>query len=276
MSASEGKQSGQNPCQKIVLSNNLNKKQKIKELRKYLEAPVHSAIPALSWMDVMDPEAAIATAKEYFNRKRIDKEKKLEVGRWLTQKGDRDTIPKFKKFLVDEIASNIGEFMKLRTQNAITAVGEYCCMAEGFNGYDKTVFETFKDPRVIPGLIAVLDVYDDAAPDARGDKPESITVTKIAMQSIPVVFVRLNATDAVPVLKKAFETRNDFNLRHKCAYALGYLLDKDEKKKYIEAFIQQKNTVPNATEYIRSFGKGMADSGDIEGQKYGEYFPKDR
>jgi hypothetical protein len=270
-----------NPCMKIVESNDLSKEQKLEELRKYIDSPEVYISSLIYWMDRVDHKEAIKTGEEYFNREKITTRDKLEVGKRLVEMGDTNIIPPYKKFLVDEIVNNIGEFMKEREDYAISAVGEYSSMAAGFNGYKKEVFESFKDPRVIPNLITALGAPDEVYRKreeqgcVKWGEPGTSTGRNMSRQNIPVGLLRLNATAAIPALKKTLETHHDYYLKHNCAYALGYLLEKEQKQSYLKLFAKQNNNVRDRESHIFTFVTGMIGSGDMDGLEFLGFLPND-
>jgi HEAT repeat protein len=164
--------------------------------------------------------------------------------------------------LVNEILNNIGSFMQPRQQGEDSAVGEYAFIASGFWGYKEDLFDKFKDDRVILSLVIALSAGDEVYAKDQGDLilgiPGTPTGRNIARQQIPIALARLDAKGAIPVLKDKFLHHPDFYLKDNCAYALGFLLQKEERDNFSKTLDK-----PEFERYKSSFVKGVNDRKDV-------------
>jgi hypothetical protein len=252
--------------QEILQSPTLTKEQKIQKLEMFFDKyPGHIAYLLIE----LDRSAARDIILKHFHDPRIPKAQKILLGRKLLQKLDaKEIIPEFKEFLVNDILENINQFMRPQEDYASSGLAEYVYIASGFNGYqDPKLFDAFKDERVIPTLIKALDAPDWVWPKDQGDLirgiPGMSTGRNVARQLIPIALTKLNAQNGIPALKGKFQKHHDMYLRMNSAYALGYLLGRDNKKEIEKQLSKEKNKY-----VIFEYAKGSIAAGDYSALKY--------
>ncbi len=252
--------------QAIFQSPTLSKEQKLQKLERFFDKyPGRTAYLLIE----LDKDAAHQIILKHFLDPKISKVHKLELGRILLQKLDaREIIPEFKEFLVKDLLENINEFMRPQENYAASGLAEYVYIASGFNGYQNPhLFDAFKDERTVPNLIKALDAPDWVWPKDQGDHIRGIpgmpTGRNVARQLIPIALVKLNAKNAIPDIKNKFEKHHDMYLRENSAYALGYLLEKDNKEDIEKQLSGEKNQ-----NIIFGFAKGSIEAGDYSALKY--------
>ena len=252
--------------QEIFQSPTLTKEQKLQKLERFLDKyPARTAYLLIE----LDQGAARQIILKHFLDPKIPKTRKLELGRILLQKLDaQEIIPEFKGFLVKDILENINEFMQPQEDYATSGLAEYVYIASRFSGYhDPKLFDAFKDERIIPNLIRSLNASDWVWPKDQGDNIRGIpgmpTGRNVARQLIPIALAKLNAKSAIPDLKDKFQKHHDMYLRMNCAYALGYLLGKENKKDIEKQLSREKNQ-----NIVFEYTKGLIAAGDYSALKY--------
>lgn|SRR3989338_4674819 len=257
---------GYTETQEIFQSFTLTKEQKLQKLESFLDKyPQRIAYLLIE----LDRGAAHEIILKHFRDTKISKIQKLELGRTLLQNLDaRDIVPEFKEFLATDIVQNIDEFMRPQDDYAASGPAEYVYIASEFSGYhDPKLFDAFKDERTIPNLIKALNAPDWIWPKEQGDNirgtPGTPTGRNVARQLIPIALAKLNAKIAIPNLMDKFQKHHDEYLRINSAYALGYLLGKDEKEDFEKQLSREKNQ-----NLVFEFAKGSIAAGDYSALKY--------
>jgi len=251
--------------QEIFQSPTLSKEQKLQRLERFLNKyPVRTAYLLIE----LDRGAAREIILRHFRDAKISKTTKLVLGRGLLQVFDaQEVAPEFKKFLVKDILEKIDEFMHPQEFYADSGLAEYVYIASEFNGYhDPKLFDALKDERTVPNLIKALNAPDQVWSKDREDMsgiPGTSTGRNVPRQLIPIALAKLNATSAIPDLKDKFKKHYDKYLRATSAYALGYLLGKDEKEDFEKQLSKEKDQ-----NIIFEFAKGSIAVRDYSVLKY--------
>jgi len=163
------------------------------------------------------------------------------------------------------------------TTGSQTAVGEYAGISGGIDAPRGVLFSDVADKRVIPVLIECLAAPDHVYPEEQGDymrgKPGDATGRNTQRQGIPLALAKLNATEAIPTLRKSLFTHHDYYLRYNSAYALAVLMPLQEVMQLQEELLHAKPsqllTLPNGKQTLEPFlfpiGKGLLERGADEG-----------
>ena len=135
-----------------------------------------------------------ALKREFKNVER-DSQQKVRIGRTLLTdtrfNGDEKFIDVYAPWLIDQVIAQKPQLKKVLPQGQLTAVGEYANIVNSFQGYRDENFSKINDKRVIPILIAALDMPDNVYPEhqqgcvVRGNPGES-TKRNLDRQNVPI------------------------------------------------------------------------------------------
>lgn len=259
----------------ILASKDMTDEEKIQKLRGLLDKPAYWP-GAYSCIERLDKLEAYRIALGLFRAEDTSRERKLELGRILVR--GRESIssaemppfmPEYASFLVDAVLNGgADEFCAKREERRPSAVGEYALIASGYAGHSASDFKYIKDRRVIPTLIKCLDAPDHVHGQPQGcavfGKPGESTGRNGQRQQIPIALARLEATEAIPRLKRVLLRHHDRYLRHNAAYALALLMGREESK-ILEHELKRSEEF---RDFLFPFGQGLIERDYDDGIEY--------
>ncbi|MCQ9208879.1 MAG: HEAT repeat domain-containing protein [Omnitrophica bacterium] len=121
---------------------------------------------------------------------------------------------------------------------------------------------------MIPILIKCLSAPDNMYGKEQGcvirGEPGESTGRNVQRQQIPIALAKLNATEAIDVLKEILMLHHDYWSRYNSAYALAILMNREDSR-VLEKILKEKKEY---WQFLFPFGKGLIEKGDDDGVEY--------
>ena len=260
-----------------INDDSLDKMTKISRIGEFFKADPNCH-QAWMWVARVDESFAAKGLKREFKNPKRDQQEKLTIGRTLLSdqrfNGDKEFIDEYAPWLIDQVVAQETNIKQVLVEYQLTPVGEYANIANGFQGHSVENFFKIKDKRVIPVLIAALEmpdtVYGEHRGCDRGGKPGEGTQRNVDRQNVPIALAKLGAANSVPALRRTLETHHDWYLRDNSALALAMLLDPAQREELV-GWLEKRMADDYKLDRFRhlfAFGKGLLNSGDDAGVEF--------
>lgn len=257
----------------VFRDESLNKEAKIKRVLEYFkdDPTCHRAI---MWIARLDEKLARQLlAKEFANPKRATQDK-IRIGNSLLTddrfNGKGEFIDAYAPWLIDQVIAQKGQVKDVLVENLRTPIGEYGNIANSFQGHKSKHFSKIRDRRVIPVLVAALDMPDRIYGAGDGHhvrgKPGDSTGRNLDRQNVPVALAKLGAVEAIPAMRRILEKHHDWHLRNNSAFALAVLMHPKDRGELIKWFGRNKGADYRKKEdryrHLFAFGRGLLHRGE--------------
>lgn len=267
---------------RVVIDKSLSREDKIAAIEKHFHADP-KGIDAARWIGRVDPAEAKKRMRAEFENPQRDVAQRLRIVHTLATRGPYRLdgfIQHCAPWLISEVLKGGDQFDRKLELGTLTAIGEYTCLAAGFEGYDAADFAKAKDKRVIPVLVRALGAPDNVWPADQGDcflgNPGEPSGRNVPRQLVPIALARLDATEAIDTLRRALREHHDWHLRNNAAYALGLLENPADHAALVEE-LRSRNVVnargrvdaeKDRYRHLYAFGRGLLQRGDHLGIEF--------
>ena len=263
--------------QRIAESTELTKAEKVEQLVAYFYRE-SNWFATIHFLRSADPVAAQEVLRKLFRDPRTDSQWRFVCAENLLMWHTPGFGEEYAAYLVEHaIHGGEGLFCRVLPAGTRTAVGEIATIVGRGRQPPATPHDPMSDERLIGVLIRCLDAPDTVTPDGPLHivhcKPGQPTGRNLCRQFIPLALARLNAQEAVPRLTEILLGHHDFYLRANAAYALGFLMPREQSAD-IERWARADDLpvplgcaghrLPSAV-LLFPLGKGLMDAGHEEG-----------